>query len=65
MGNLVYVCVLFASKKGGVGGRFWSRSDPVSDPIGYLQSLTFARFWHRARKDRHNGRSIPIGAGRA
>ena len=52
-------------KKGGGGGRFWSRSDPVSDPIGYLQSPAFVRVWHRARKDRQNCRSIPIGAGRA
>ena len=48
MGNLVYVCLFKREQKGGGGGRFWSRSDPVSDPIGYLQTLTIVRVWHYA-----------------
>jgi len=32
-GNLVYVCLFKREQKGGAGGRFWPRSDAISDPI--------------------------------
>lgn len=47
-GNLVYVCLFKREQKGGAGGRFWPRSDAISDPIGNLQTLTIVRVWHRA-----------------
>jgi len=46
----VYVCLLKREQKGGDRGRFWSRSDAISAPIGYLQRRTFVRVWHRAQK---------------
>jgi len=46
----VYVCLFKREQKGGDRGRFWSRSDAISAPIGYLQSRAIVRVWHRARK---------------